>query len=68
MEEEEITTSEEYEDRALDALDKGDIAAAGVYAQLAHTATLRESTFILAEILDPSEEEEEVDDEQDDEG
>jgi hypothetical protein len=57
MEEEEteteLTSSEDYESGANDALAAGDTGEAQVLATLALTATIRESVFILAEILDP---------------
>jgi len=54
-EDEDLTTSEEYEDKATEELNRGEAGAANVYATLALAATLRESIFILAEILDPGE-------------
>ncbi len=53
---EELIASEDYEAMANAAIDNGDMGAAAAYATLALVATLRESTFILADIMDLSEE------------
>lgn len=61
QEDQEFTSSDEYEAQALEALGKGAQVAAGIYATLALAATVREATFVLADIIAPEEEEEEDD-------
>ena len=51
--EEDFVPSEEYEDRAIAALDGTDgEAVAQVYATLALAATLRESTLVMGDIFE----------------
>ena len=60
---EEITTSEEYEAKAIENIDSPVLA--GGYATLALAATLREATFVLTEALDGLTVEDEDEDEDD---
>lgn len=61
-EESELTSSEEYEDKALKSLEEGNAEIASVYAQLCVAATFREASFIFAEILDPEAKDDDDDD------
>lgn len=49
-EEDDFTPSEEYEEKAVEALPDSP-EAAGVYATLALAATVREATYALADLL-----------------
>lgn len=46
-----IATSEQYEEEAKTHLNKHNYEAARVYASLALSATIREATFVLADVL-----------------
>lgn len=61
--EDDLATSEEYEEKSNEELNRGEAGAANVYATLALAATIREATFIFAELIDPTEDEEVEDDE-----
>lgn len=67
-EEPETITSEEYEENALTCIKDKDPVTAQVYATLSLSATIRESTFIFAEIIDPSDEDEDEGDGDEDDG
>jgi len=45
------TTSEDYEDKATEALEKNDTAQANVYATLALMVTVREASIVFGEII-----------------
>ena len=66
MEDEEVTTSDEYEEQAVEALGKGEPEAAGIYAQLALVATIREATFVIIEHFTDEEDDDDADDDKPD--
>ncbi len=66
--EQDFTSSDEYEALAIDVLEKGGSdtvasAIANVYATLALCASVREAAFIFAEALDPADDEDEPEEE-----
>lgn len=67
--EEEQTTSEEYESQALDEMEKGHTENATVLAQLALCAVIRESTHVVASVIaDAFDDDDDDEDEDEDEG
>lgn len=58
------TTSEEYEEKANEALDLGDTPKAVALATLSLMATIREATFVIADLVDPVKDDDDDDDDE----